>query len=583
MIVFARHRLVAAAPNINDSALLLEGHWPAGEDRFAARYSLDESIDARHAWIDHAASALAEQAANAAAFSYPLPNGKELSLAYINALALRYYLVRLLRPIAFFDEVFASQTRQPIVLHAARPTDEDYTDVIAQLCRRGNVECRVHWHDRPATAAAAQPINGRLRRIASWFSRWHLSDVRQAAAKRHSAPRVLLCGNPRVLDPVCGELLRRGCRVAWLYDRFAFGAALRWMPRGVRQFTCDSASGRTNGLQATSPQPLLFRGIDLWPCVDAWLERTSAQRGAAQTRLIEQVAGHVAAWRPQALVVDEDTTPLPRIAIAAARVQGVRSLVVQHGAPRVRFGFAPLAADRFLAWGERSAEQLAGWGVPRARITIAGAANIDSVKPLRLSRHEVPTVLLFATTLPTDSRPDAVAYHLTAHTHDEALRKALAAVAGLPQVRLIIKLHPRCQAPGRIERLVAEFPHLNCRFVRRANVAQLLSRAHVVLNFGSSAGIEAAHAGLPVIELLPAGGSRKLTPAAAWGLFGSAANFEQLCTLLDSALAREYYPAARTDVFAATGDQAARAIAEAVLQGETSLINPSPITAAKAT
>ena len=55
---------------------------------------------------------------------------------------------------------------------------------------------------------------------------------------------------------------------------------------------------------------------------------------------------------------------------AAASFHPEARFVVQHGAPGGRFGFAPLAADRFLAWGRSSARQLVDWGVPSETVHV---------------------------------------------------------------------------------------------------------------------------------------------------------------------------------------------------------------------
>src|SRR6185312_2305096 len=96
MQVFARRDLAANAPEQAEEALLLEGFWspPAASP---AHWSLDEAIDERHGWIDRAAADLAARLGDSA-------NG-EIAFAYLNALSLRYYLVKLLRVTAFFDQV----------------------------------------------------------------------------------------------------------------------------------------------------------------------------------------------------------------------------------------------------------------------------------------------------------------------------------------------------------------------------------------------------------------------------------------------------------------------------------------------
>jgi hypothetical protein len=401
--------------------------------------------------------------------------------------------------------------------------------------------------------------------------------MRNGAIKVSSiSDRVLFCGNPAILDPVCQELLARGGSAAWLYDRFAFGAWLHWHPRGVRQFTCDSTSGRESRFDRSDQGMalgggLVCRGIDLTTPILAWLKRTACERGAAQTRLIEQIERHLDAWQPEALVVDEDATPMKRIAVWAARQRGIASLVVQHGAPRVRFSFAPLAADRFLAWGKSTVDQLAGWGVQRSRMAAIGSARVAHSAPrFKSNTRSIKNILLFATTPPADSRPDAVEYHLTTRTHDDSMRMALAAVGGLKNARLTIKLHPRCRDLRRFQRLAAEFPGLHCRIMRRGSAERQVAHADVVLNCGSSAGIEAAQQGVPVIELLPAG-SRDLTPAADWGQFGSAGTFEELCRLLDEALHKSSRGrSACSEVFARTGRAAAQAIVDQIFKPATS-------------
>lgn len=530
MDIFARHALVDSRQG---PALLLEGDWPAGEES-PDRYSLDGSIDARHAWIDEAASALAEQVADPAV----------LSTAYINALALRYYLVKLLRPIAFFQQ-FASPVPR-VRLHAARNRDEDYADLIQQLCEQRRSSFDVRWREMPASDARSDTANGPIRRLASWLSARRSRDL-------PSVRRVLLCGNPAVLDPVCHELHVRSCRVAWLYDRFAFRAALR----DAHQLTCDAACAFEKLAEAPCDR-LPCHGVDLTPSISRWLASISRSRGDHQARLVHHVQRHLVAWQPECLVLDEDATPLKRIAVWIARQAGIPSYVIQHGAPRVRFGFAPLAADKFLAWGESSAQQLVAWGVPRDRIVVAGSPRKNTLQRNEVRRPVRAEIVLFATTPPRDDRPDAVEYHLTTRTHDDCLRMAFLAVAQLPGARLTIKLHPRSNDPSRIKQLIGEFPGLQCRVVKRGSPDRWLRGCDVVLNCGSSAGIEAAYSGLPVIELLPAG-SRDLTPAAEWGLLASARSTDEVSFYLARALSAQCKSS--SDAFIGTGASAARSIA----------------------
>ena len=57
-------------------------------------------------------------------------------------LALRYYVVKLLRVVAYFTEVHRLHAGDTVQLVAARNRDEDYAHCLEQLCRRTAAECR---------------------------------------------------------------------------------------------------------------------------------------------------------------------------------------------------------------------------------------------------------------------------------------------------------------------------------------------------------------------------------------------------------------------------------------------------------
>ena len=139
------------------------------------------------------------------------------------------------------------------------------------------------------------------------------------------------------------------------------------------------------------------------------------------------------------------------------------SFVVQHGAPCCRFGFAPLAADRFLAWGPSSAEQLTRWAVPAERIQVVGSPHHDQLRgqlaklaaaSSSRSASRSVKILLVATAPPRDDRPDAVGLHMTCRIRRDASR-AVTAIAAIPRARLVVKLHPRVPHDPILKKLLA--------------------------------------------------------------------------------------------------------------------------------
>lgn len=564
MKVFARADLVPASLLPDEPALLCEGSWPQGTHG-ESRYSLDDAIDARFAWVDREAARLAECAAE------QHRTDSSSLFAWLNALALRYELVKYVRVLAFFEQCYRPHRCQSLELHLTRGRDETYAALFREVGRSYRLARVERWHEALHREELLFPANRSWRRTIASLAQ---HSMHSKLNDRIDRPRVVLCGNPRVLDRVCEELLGRGALVWWLYDRFAVRSFARWRVRGVQQLVCESDLGQANLFaEPKLAARLACRGIDLGVTVERWLVERAKSHGARQTRLLAEVERQLRTIQPDAIISDEDATPLPRIAIHATREFGTKSYVVQHGAPCIRFGFSPPAADRLFVWGKSSQQQLEQWGVARERITIAGATSIFPSPPREVfatgererqaNLSPIKHVLLLATVPPSDHRPDAVEYHLTTKTHRAMVEAACQAVSRLPHARLTIKLHPRTRDANCLQEILAVCPKLESRIVRGGNLARLVDSAELVLSCASSAGVEAAARGVPVIQLLPPG-SVDILPNDAWGFQGTARNVAELEALMHAALhGKRNEPTA--PVFAASGQEAARHIADAVL------------------
>jgi hypothetical protein len=525
-LLFARYDLVDAEALGCQPALLLEGSWPEGHD-VPGRHSLDAAIDAAFAWIDSTASALAETWAGPG------------RVADLNALALRYYLVKLLRVVAYLTEVQPLVGGDRIELAAAARRDEDYADLVVQLAHRAGARCRVRWIERGRNGAERFPPNHLWRRIAGRLA--GLLEPRGSGG-------VVFCGNPTLLGPVCREVLNRGVRAWWLFDRFSPGAWRRWRPRGCGQWVCDGSLGRDarGTIYSARVGRVECRGVDLSLAVERFLLALRTTHGPRHARLLERLDNRFQRFRPATLVLGEDATPLARAAAAVARRYRVPSCVLQHGAPCCPFGFAPLAADRILVWGESSARQLIDWGVPQQRIELAGSPwheeFLASCNKNRESRDVTrkARILLLATVPPRDDRPDAVQLHLTTKSYREMVEMALSAVSVIPGAELTVKLHPRSPDDPLIRAALARFAGLKSQVVS-GPLDRHLAEADCVLSCMSSAGVDAALAGLPVIQLLPAG-SGSILRHTNWGLHGTARTAQELADQLAQVLAGDTAP-----------------------------------------
>lgn len=564
MQIFARPELAIDVPFDERPRLLLEGSWPTpkARGRGAKDLALDDLIDGRDAVIDLEAERLAERIAVAC----QRPEAGRSSFADVNVLRLRYAAVKWLRPLAWRRSLPGDARPDHYELHVTSAAEEaEYVALWQAIAAVDN--CGLQVIGLPAAGApkpADAPRNLRWRR---WLAR-RLGDASQAAAATEARSRVLLCGNPRLLDPVCRELVRRNIPTAWLYDSFPIRSGLRWAWRGVPTLTCDEPSLPGALSLPQLGESIRYDRLDLTEVVRCWVERNFAESGAVQDRQQRRVARHFAEFQPTHVVVDEDATPLKRIVVAAARERAVHSAVVQHGACAIRFGFAPLRADCFLAADAGSHRQLTAWGVEPHRVTVTGSPSrarfVNEVRSSHATRAPSPRtrIVLLGTTPPRDRRPDAVELHLTSRTYEQMLVTACAAVAELPDAELIVRPHPRSAADPVLRNVLKRFPSLPYRIASsRSSLAKLVALADCVLSCGSSAGIESAAAGLPVVQLLPEG-SGNLLPAEWYGLLGSARTLDELRPLLRSAL---HFEPMKDSITAASPEQIASRLVDAAM------------------
>ena len=180
-----------------------------------------------------------------------------------------------------------------------------------------------------------------------------------------------------------------------------------------------------------------------------------------------------------------------------------------------------------------SSEPTGARAIEAARELLASDLSDRSVTKGRPVKS--PNILLLATTAPRDGRPDSIAMHFNRKTHAQMLRAALASVAKIEGATLEIKLHPRTPSDPILQSILEEFKLLPVNIVRKAALDTCVARADCILSCFSTAGVESAPAGVPVIQLLPRG-SADIMPHDRWGLMGSARSECELDSLLAQVL-----------------------------------------------
>ncbi|MBN8626766.1 MAG: hypothetical protein J0M17_14890 [Planctomycetes bacterium] len=548
MDVFARRTLVPPDFSATAPALLLEGSWP--EDA-PYRHALDDLIASpQFEHLDRDAQRLVEQLATAAA-----PTGADQpNFTDVNTLKLRYAAVKWLRIVAYcrhWPETIPDGCA--VKLHLAGEQDAEYAALWQRAADAYGFRLDIRSLSSTAETstsptAPSAPAGPAWKR---WLA-WAFADRPEGRSKSTSNKRrILFVGNPRLLDGVCDEARRRGVEVAWLYDQLPARAWLRRIGQGVSWLTCEGASTGERSIphQLLAGDPasnqVEYEGVDLRSTVEAWYRHWAPQQAGKQTRQWSAVARHFAERRFTHVLLDEDATPLARTVIAHARAAGVPSWVVQHGVCGVRFGFVPLRADGIFAWDEGSRRQLEAWGEKPAKIVVAGSPYHDDFLRQVIAarrRHTEPErrtkrILLAAVPSPRDERPDAVEFHLTRRTFEQMLAIVCEAVAKLPDVELVVKLHPRATGcdPALLSSL-RRHPRLKYSIVQKPSLAEAVADVDCVISCASSAGVDAALASIPVVQILPEG-SGDMIPAAWYGMLGSARSLAELRPLLAQALA----------------------------------------------
>jgi hypothetical protein len=224
-------------------------------------------------------------------------------------------------------------------------------------------------------------------------------------------------------------------------------------------------------------------------------------------RLIPQLAGaeHFMKRHGPALVVSaDDADQQCRAFLMAARQSSIPTLVIQQGFtsswyPDWRF----FCADAVAAIGPTSLTILHEQGVPLERITVTGHPGFD-----RLVRRDDPVIermrlklgatghqrlVLFA------SQPYYVGAFRSPAIRRDMIRAVVDAAAALPQVRLVIKPHPRDDV-AELKAAARKSPGVSV-VDKDWDISDLIQACDVMITFFSQSALQALYAGKPVISV----------------------------------------------------------------------------------
>ncbi len=236
--------------------------------------------------------------------------------------------------------------------------------------------------------------------------------------------------------------------------------------------------------------------------------RTAARLGLIFNRLLN-------AFEPSLFLLGHDAFAIERTLVAVAKQSGIPTAALVHGGLQPHFGRLGVVgdADKVMVWGQEDYQALTRTGVNLARICVVGSVRFDeSYYAHSLSCSKAPLPGTRASTGST-GRPQIV--FLTAPTNVDIAqasaspRQHLATwheIVSMVQHRqdwnFLIRAHPAYDFVDLYRQLCRKSP-ANLALSRDDGIEEVLQESHVavLVNYCTTAALEATLAGIPVVFL----------------------------------------------------------------------------------
>jgi hypothetical protein len=254
------------------------------------------------------------------------------------------------------------------------------------------------------------------------------------------------------------------------------------------------------------------------------------QRAGDYLALAASMRRTFASKRIRAAVLPYDSPPDARSIAQAARENGVPTLVVQHGFFNEPNDSDKTTSDVAAVWADEDVRQLAGRA--QGKVVRTGNPGVRDAESLVRPTQQASlgnTLLLVEYSSRLSTRIDA---RISMRHVSEALR-------GLERARrgtaVTIRPHPAEHEPEIFERLAAAHPGLKIRVDSQTPIDGLISGSDLCVASISTAALEAAAAGIPVVVLNVTGRPARPPFDGSSGV-PVATNSAELAELIDVAL-----------------------------------------------
>lgn len=281
--------------------------------------------------------------------------------------------------------------------------------------------------------------------------------------------------------------------------------------RTVPRFFFKPPAGRFNEKNLPPPPGFFnYRGISCGKLVAPRMDYLFREYFPRLRDLIRQVNQFLKLRNVSLIVMDEDVCDFNKILAKAAASQNIPSLVIQHGAPCLSYGFAPLSATHMAVWGEISRTKFLNWGTPASRMTITGVPKYDRlIKKSALKNEATYRALKIDPSKKTIMVCPGISsvnpferYVENVSSFEEnfgMIEASLNAIAQLPGTQLIIKLHARDRDEVFIRKHVDNRRLFNVRVLKVFDSIALLGITDLLIASYSSVVLEAMLLDIPIV------------------------------------------------------------------------------------
>jgi hypothetical protein len=255
-----------------------------------------------------------------------------------------------------------------------------------------------------------------------------------------------------------------------------------------------------------------YEGINLWPLLEEDFIGRLNQRFDETAPWVCSLQEILESLEPRILIVDEDVTPFNQSLVELGKAKNIPSIQILHGIMGPFVHLVPIRTTKMVVPGPVSKERLVGFGAEEEKIEVIGAAHYEARreernrpsggavhKALGLS-NEIKIVTLATHFFHTEEKPDWIGAMDSPEKVALRLQIALRSVRGLPNVKLIIKLHPRETNEWFIQEILESEKALGEAIVlKHFDIFKLIRESDLVLCASSSVYWEALFLDRPII------------------------------------------------------------------------------------